>query len=83
VPSALVAITIVGVGIIFVFINTFANLGINTSNLINGTGNQLDFLGALIAVAVLFAFIGVSAIPALIQTIKNHTLPNYLDDLHH
>jgi lysylphosphatidylglycerol synthetase-like protein (DUF2156 family) len=71
VPSAIIAITVVGVGIIFVFINTFANFCITLNNFINPDGSShdffTDFLGSTIALVVLFAFIGVMTIPALLQ----------------
>jgi amino acid transporter len=68
-PAAIIAITIVGLGIIFVFINSFADLGIsiNNYNRYGGDDYSYDLIGAIIAVVMLFTFIGVSMLPALIQ----------------
>jgi amino acid transporter len=68
-PAAIIAIIVVGVGIIFVFINTFADLGISIKNYnkFNDEASQFNLIGSIIAIATLFAFIGVSTIPVLIQ----------------
>jgi hypothetical protein len=72
-PSAIVAISIVGIGIIFVFINSFADFGISLNSFIHDKSiedqNSVteSLIGSSIAIVMLFAFVKVSMLPALIK----------------
>jgi amino acid transporter len=67
-PSAIVAILIVGVGIVFVFINSFADFGISLNSYIqNDSNDSYNLIGSSISLVMLFTFIGVSMLPALVK----------------
>jgi hypothetical protein len=70
IPAAIIAILVVGAGIIFVFISTFANFGMSLNDFLRHKDSpdyQFNLIGSIVTVVMLFSFLGVTIIATFVR----------------
>ncbi|MDR3163816.1 MAG: APC family permease [Mycoplasmataceae bacterium] len=71
-PSAIIALFIVSFSLIYVFVNTFGDLGWEIKNYLCGEVTFDRLIGAIMVVVVLFLFVAVIFAPTFIDKFKKH-----------